>query len=131
MAENVVNNPKAPGILRRNRMNALRPEPTPERTVGPMRKAIGVEDRDKVISKRTGQTARAGEVETVTMTFHQQEAETAKAELALIKAKLALVGLDIDSLPDSLPGASVPAEPETAEDVVAVDEKPAGKKAGK
>lgn len=94
----------SPGILRRNRMTAAMPESEAPKISGPMRKAVGVGERDKVTDKSTQQSARAGEIENISKTYHEQEADTAKAELARLKQRLGLAGLDINSLPDILPG---------------------------
>lgn len=70
-----------------------------------MRLPKGVRDGDMVTDRKVGKTAKACDVHKVGVTLQQQETNTAKAELARLKAKLALQGIDIDSLPDVLPGA--------------------------
>lgn len=101
-----------------------------------MRVPKGVRDGDMVTDRRVNKTAQACDVHKVGISLQQQETETAKAELAKLKAKLGLHGIDIDSLPDVLPGAEPVEEadtkaPETGKKAKEEKEKPAEKEKAK
>jgi hypothetical protein len=75
-----------------------------------MREVIGVPNRDTVVHRKSGVTCKVDEIAGKALNRHQQEADTAKAELAELKRKLGLAGLDLDNLPEALPGAQADAE---------------------
>lgn len=91
-----------------------------------MRVPRGVRDCDNVTDRRVNKTTIACDVHKVGISLQQQETETARAELAKLKAQLGLAGIDIDKLPEILPGAET-----TKEDVSGKDDKdkPSSKKA--